>query len=274
MFFASILVVLTLLAILAPLVSDLVTHHTPDEQDLRDVLAGPSSVHLLGTDELGRDVLTRLVWGGRVSLGVAFLAVALLLVIGGGVGLLSGFYGGVVDEILTAVVNILLAVPVIFLLLLISTALPIQVGPVVFVRDAVTLAAVIAVTGWGGLARLVRAETLSVRNLEYIFAARAVGASGPRIILLHVLPNVLSVMVVAASLAIGQVILIEAALDFIGLGVSPPVPTWGNMLTKAQSYVYTSLLLVIVPGATITLAVLAANIVGNAIRDAFDPHLK
>jgi peptide/nickel transport system permease protein len=200
--------------------------------------------------------------------------VTLLLLVGGTVGLTAGFYGGLVDEGLMALVNILLAVPVIFLLLLISTGLPLQVGPFLWTRDAVTIAVVIALTGWGGLARLVRAETLSVRSREYVLSARAVGASGRRIIVAHILPNVLSVMIVGASLALGQVILVQAALDFIGLGVSPPVPTWGNMLIKAETYLNQSLMLVIAPGAVITLAVLGANIVGNAIRDAFDPRVK
>jgi peptide/nickel transport system permease protein len=274
MAFASILVFLGLLAVLAPVVSAVVTHYSPEEQGLGSVFAPPSADHLLGTDELGRDTLTRLVWGGRVSLGVASLAVVLLLLVGGTVGLVAGFYGGLADDALMLVVNILLAVPVIFILLLISTALPIHIGSFTLVRDGVTLGVVIALTGWGGVARLVRAETLSVRNREFVTSARAVGASGPRIIVLHVLPNVLSVMIVAASLSFGQVILTQAALDFIGLGVSPPTPTWGNMLIKAQSYLYQSLLLVFAPGATITLAVLAANIVGNAIRDAFDPRVK
>jgi peptide/nickel transport system permease protein len=277
MVFGAILVVLALVAIAAPVVSAVVTGQQPAQQDLDQIFGPPSARHWLGTDELGRDVLTRVVWGGRVSLGVGFLTVALYIVIGGAVGLISGYYGGAIDELLMRLVDTLMAIPTIFLLILITSLLPLDVGPhanpILTIRhDAVSLSVVIAITVWARPARLVRGEALSMRHRDFVLASRAVGAQDRRIVLQHILPNVLPVMIVTASLGVGQIILTEAALDFIGLGVQPPAPTWGNMLINAQRYFYQSLWLVVWPGISIVLAVLAANIFGNAVRDAFDPR--
>jgi len=274
MFFGGILVLLALIAIAAPLVPIFVTHVQPTSVNLSGSFGSFSSAHLLGTDELGRDTFTRLVYAARVSLGVGFLAVALYLLIGGTVGITAGFYGGVTDDLLMRFVDILLAIPTIYLLILITSMLPLPVGPIIIKHDAISLSVIIAITVWGGVARLVRGEVLSVKNRDFMLATRSIGASNLRLMARHLLPNVLPVMIVAASLGVGQIILTEAALDFIGLGVQPPTASWGNMLLNAQSYFYHSTSLVILPGVCIVVAVLSANIFGNAVRDAFDPRLK
>jgi peptide/nickel transport system permease protein len=278
MVFAAVLIILALVALAAPLISQFVTGVPPERQDLDNVLAAPSAQHWLGTDELGRDVLTRLVWGGRISLGVGFLTVALYILIGGTVGLVAGFYGGLVDDVLMRIVDVLMAIPTIFLLILITSFLPLSVGPsdaplFTIRHDAVSLSVIIAITVWSRPARLVRGEALSLKQRDYVLAARAVGARESRLIVRHVLPNVLPLLIVTASLGVGQIILTEAALDFIGLGVQLPAPSWGNMLINAQRYFHQSIWLVIWPGLAIVLAVLSANLFGNAIRDAFDPRV-
>ncbi len=261
---AVILLVLILIAIFAPLVQ-LITHTTPIQQDLLNTYSGPSREHLLGTDELGRDTLTRLVYGARISLGVGFLAVGVALAIGGVVGLCAGFYGGWVDDGLMRIVDIVLAIPAIFLFILMA---------ILFRPNAITLALIIASLSWAALARLVRSEVLSLRTRDYVLAARSIGARDTRILSRHVLPNCLQVVIVAASLGIGQVVLIEAALDFLGLGIQAPTPSWGNMLSNAETYFTHSVWLVILPGLLIFLTVIACNVLGNALRDAFDPRLR
>ena len=253
------------IAIAAPLFSQFLTHFDPTRQHLTDNFRAPGHPYLLGTDELGRDTLTRLIYGGRVTLGVAFLTVLLSLTLGTTVGLVAGYYGRWLDDILMRIVDVFLAIPAIFLFILMS---------ILFRPNAITLAAIIASVGWGGVARLVRGEVLSVKQRDFILATRSIGAKDVRLIVRHLLPNVLPVLIVAASLGVGQIILIEAALDFLGLGIQPPTPSWGNMLTNAESYFFHSGWLVVFPGVTIFITVLASNIFGNAVRDAFDPRLK
>jgi ABC-type dipeptide/oligopeptide/nickel transport system permease subunit len=271
--FGIVLVAMSAIALGAPLISDHVTHQLPEQQDLRNVFAPPSAQHWLGADELGRDTFTRLVWGAQVSLSVGFLSVALYIILGGGAALVAGYYGGYIDEAIMRLVDVLLSTPTIYLLILIGSLLPMTFGPVVIKHDAISMSVIIALTSWGGVARLVRSEVLSLKHTDYVVAARAIGARDGRIMLRHIFPNVLAVIVVAASLGVGQVILVEAALDYIGVGVRLPIPTWGNMLLNAQTYFSYSTLLVVLPGAAIVLAVLAANVVGNAVRDALDPKL-
>ena len=237
---------------------------------------GPGSRHLLGTDELGRDILTRLIYGSRVSYGVAFLSIAISVSIGSSLGMAAGFYGGLLDRILMRLVDMLLAVPSLYLLILFSVLKP----PIPFTSihlstsQPATLAVVIAVLGWGGLARLVRGEVLTLRHRDFMLATRSIGASGPRLMFKHLLPNVLPLIIIAASLGVGGIILVEAGLDFIGLGILPPTSSWGDMLVNAPSYFYHSIWLVICPGVLIFAAVLCFNLFGNAVRDAFDPRLK
>jgi len=260
-----VILLLALLALAAPLLSAHVLHQDPLSQDLRATFQGPGSAHWLGTDNLGRDLLARLLYGSRVSLSVGFLSVAIATSIGAAAGIAAGYYGGVADDVLMRMVDILLAIPGLYLLILVTAVVSV---------NTVTLACLIAFIGWGPLARLVRGEVLSVRSRDFVLATRSIGAGDLRIMLRHVLPNVLHVMIVAASLGVGSVILLEAALDFIGLGVAPPTPTWGNMLSSAQTFFTHSVWLVVLPGAMIFLSVLATNLVGNAVRDAFDPRLR
>ena len=259
------IVVLALIAIAAPVFTQFLTHREPFQLDLDSTFQPPGGAHLLGTDELGRDTLTRLIYGGRVTLGVAFLTIALSLTLGTGVGLLAGYYGRWIDDLLMRFVDVVLAFPAIFLFILMA---------ILFRPTPITLAAVIASVGWGGVARLVRGEVLSVKQRDFILATRSIGARDVRLIFRHLLPNVLPVLIVAATLGVGQIILIEAALDFLGLGIQPPTASWGNMLTNSQSYFFHSVWLVYFPGITIFVTVLAANLFGNAVRDAFDPRLK
>ncbi len=263
---AGVLIILmALVAVAAPMISQLITHYGPSQQDLSSTFLHPRPGHWLGSDELGRDTLTRLVYGARVSLGVGFLTVAMALTVGATVGLVAGFYGGLIDDVLMRIVDTVLSIPSIFLFILMS---------ILFRPTAVTLAMIIASVGWGSITRLVRGEVLSVRNRDFMMATRSIGARDLRLILRHLLPNVLPVMIVYASFSVGQVILVEAALDFLGLGIRPPTASWGNMLTNAQTYFFHSAWLVIFPGFAIFVTVLAANIFGNAVRDAFDPRLK
>jgi len=233
--------------------------------DLLNRLAGPSTPHPLGTDELGRDVLTRLIYGTRVTLGVAALTILMAVVVGTSVGMTAGYYGGWADEILMRGVDMLLSIPPILLFILLAILL--APGPV-------TLSAIIAFVAWGGVSRLVRAETLAIRNREYMTATRSLGASDRRWMVRHVLPNVLPIMSVAASLAMVQVILAEAALDFLGRGIHPPTPSWGSMIADGRDLdqlrhsPWTSLC----PGLAIGAAVLGFNLLGDALRDALDPR--
>jgi peptide/nickel transport system permease protein len=261
----GIIALLALIAICAPLISAFITHYDPARQDLENNFALPGRVHWLGTDELGRDTLTRLVWGARISLGIGFLTVAIQLTWGAALGMISGYYGRIVDDVTMRVVDVILAFPPIFLFIGLS---------ILFRPSALTLSLIIAFVGWGAVARLVRGEVFSIKNRDFMLATRSIGARDVRLIVGHLLPNAMPVMIVSASLALGQIILIEAALDFLGLGIQPPTASWGNMLTNAQTYFEHSVWLVIFPGVTIFVTVLAANLFGNAIRDAFDPRLR
>ncbi|TMD35927.1 MAG: ABC transporter permease [Chloroflexi bacterium] len=261
----ALIVVFALIAVLAPVFSAVLTHYEPQTIDLSKTFSPPGSGHLLGSDELGRDTLTRLIWGARVTLGVALLTVAVSLTVGTAVGMMAGYYGGWFDDVLMRLVDTVLAIPAIFLFILMS---------ILFKPTPVSLALIIASVGWGQVARLVRGEVLSVKQRDFILATRSIGARHLRLMARHLLPNVLPVLIVAASLGVGQIILIEAALDFLGLGIQPPTASWGNMLTNAESYFFHSVWLVYFPGVMIFVTVLASNVFGNAIRDAFDPRLK
>ncbi len=247
---AVIIVLLALVAVVAPVITGEVLHQDPLRQNLRATFQPPGPSHWLGTDELGRDTLARLL------------------------GLVAGFYGGALDLVLMRFVDMVLSIPSIYLLILLTVISP-RIGPVhLDPANPVALAVIIALVGWGGLARLVRGEVLSVNQRDFMLATRSLGAGDLRLILRHLLPNVLAVMIVAASLGVGGIILTEAALDYIGLGIQPPTPSWGNMLFQAQTYFYHSTLLVVLPGLCIFATVLAMNLLGNALRDAFDPRLR
>lgn len=257
--------IMVVLALSADLISHYVTHFSYQDQDLRNTFTPPGRGHWLGTDELGRDTLTRLLYGARVSMGVGFLTVALALTVGTAVGMAAGYYGGYVETALMRFVDVVLSIPSIFLFLLMA---------ILFRPNAVTLSFIIASVGWAAVSRLVRGEVLSIKNRDFVLATRSLGSGDLRLILRHLIPNAMPVMIVTASLGVGQFILVEAALSFLGLGIQAPLPSWGNMLTYAQGYFFHSVYDAVFPGMCILLTVLAANIFGNALRDAFDPRLR
>ena len=268
----AVLSLLILLASFAPLLSRHVTRFTPEQIELGATLKAPGfreapdqPVHWLGTDELGRDVLTRAIYGGRVSLYVSVLTVVVSLTIGTITGAVAGFYGGVVDNVLMRLVDIAISVPALFLLILIA---------VVFRPGVTGLALVIASLQWMGTSRLVRGEFLALKARDYVDAARVVGANNGRIIFRHILPNATSPIIVSATLALGGVILTESALSFLGMGVQPPVASWGNMLSNAQQYLYRAPFLIVIPGFFIFVTVLSGNLMGNGLRDALDPRMR
>ncbi len=261
--FFVILMILT--AISAPLVAQYVTKHTPNAQNLRLKFSGfNENGYLLGSDNLGRDTATRLVYGARVSLSVAGMAMAFAITIGAVVGVVAGYYGGIVDTLLMRFVDMMLSIPTLFLLLLVAS---------MFTLSPVMLSLVIAAVSWVTLSRLIRGEVMSVKGRDYVDAARVVGVSDRRIMWRHILPNVLPVVIVWASLTVPALILVEASLSYLGLGVQPPTASWGNMLSQAQLSYTQSILVVFLPGLAIYLTVFAINLVGNGLRDALDPRL-
>jgi peptide/nickel transport system permease protein len=250
-----------------------------DKQDplLINLFPGPSAAHWLGTDELGRDVFSRLLYAGRVSLLVAFLAVSISTTIGVIVGALAAYNGGWVDTTLMRFTDIMLALPALPLLLIFSKALrdfgPLKgsFGPS---TSVVIIVVVLAIFGWMGIARLVYGSVLTLKAREFTEAARALGASGPRIVISHLIPNSAAPIIVSATLGVGGFIVAEASLSFLGLGIVPPAPSWGSMLSGVQAYMFRNPWLAFYPGATILLVVLSINFVGDALRDALDPRLK
>jgi peptide/nickel transport system permease protein len=255
-----VVVVLFLLSFLAPYI----TPYNPSAIDAYHVLMPPSALHWMGTDELGRDVFTRIVFGARISLKVGFVAVGIAMVIGTIVGLVAGFYGGWMDGLLMRLVDIMLCFPTFFLILAVIAMLEPSIWYIMIV---------IGVTGWMGVARLVRAEVLSIRERDFILAARAIGASDLRVIFRHILPNAMAPVLVAATLGVAGAILTESALSFLGIGVQPPTPSWGNILTSGKDYIEFAWWLSLYPGLAILVTVLAYNLLGEGIRDAIDPRL-
>jgi len=225
---------------------------------------GPSLDHPLGTDDLSRDILARVATGGRISLSVALLAVALSVTLGAVTGLVSGYLGGAVDTVLMRLVDAALAIPRLFLLLLVLAVWEQVPVPV--------LVLLIGATGWFGTGRLVRGEVLRLREEAYVRAAEALGGSRRRIIFRHLLPNTAGPLLVAATLGVGDVILLEAGLSFLGLGVQPPTPSWGGMILDAKSVLVAAPWAGLFPGLAIVITVLAVNLFGDALRDAVDPR--
>jgi peptide/nickel transport system permease protein len=254
------LVIVIAIGVFAPLVAPL----DPNAQDLSNRLRPPlTDGHLLGTDVLGRDVLSRLIYGTRVSLVVGFATVVLSVVLGVAVGLVSGYLGGVVDTVFMRIVDAWLAFP----FLLLAIAIVAMLGPGL---QNIVLALVI--TGWVVYARLVRGETLSLREREFVLSARGLGVSRLMIMLQHVLPNVLAPVVVVATLELGVVIVTEASLSFLGLGAGASTPSWGGMLADGRAYITAAWWLATLPGLAIFLLVLAVNVLGDGLRDALDPR--
>jgi peptide/nickel transport system permease protein len=239
--------------------------YDPNHIDLKQVLMAPSQAHLLGTDTLGRDVFSRIIFGSRVSLKVGFVAVGLATLIGLLVGALAGYYGGWVDSALMRLVDLMLCFPAFFLILAVIAVLEPSIWNIM---------AVIGLTSWMGVARLVRAEFLSLREREFVTAARALGAGDVRLILRHMLPNALAPVMVSATLGVAGAILTESALSFLGLGVQPPTPSWGNILTAGKDNIEIAWWLSVFPGLAILVTVMSYNLLGEGIREAIDPRLK
>ena len=262
---ALVLLIYAGLAIGAELFASQVMHTTPTTIDMRNTLSPPSSAHWLGTDDFGRDQLVRLLYGARVSLSIGLLAATLTLTIGVSVGAIAGFYGRRVDDLVVWVINTLRAIPVLFLLILVGALL--RPGPE-------GLALLIGSVSWPGVARLVRGQVIGLRERDYVLAARAIGAPNRRLLVRHIVPNVISIAIVIMGQDVGAVILTESALSYLGLGVQPPNASWGNMLSNAQRFLSSALWLVIAPGACIFSTVLALYLVADGLRDALDPRLR
>lgn len=250
-----------LVAFLAPFIAT----HKPDAINTKEIFLPPSSSHLFGTDDLGRDVFSRVIYGARVSLFVGFIAVGISTVIGVLLGLLAGFYGKWVDIIIMRFTDIMLCFPSFFLILAVIAFL----NP-----SIINVMIVIGITGWMSVARLVRAEALSVKNREYVVAAKLQGLSSFKIMLKYILPNVISPVFVSATLGIAGAILLESSLSFLGLGVQPPTPSWGNILTDGQNNITSAWWLSFFPGIAIILTALGYNLLGEGLRDLLDPKQK
>lgn len=263
MFILGLIIVLgvTFAAVFAPLIAPF----DPNELHLDAILKAPCAEFPLGTDRLGRDVLSRLLYGGRVSLWVGFVTVGISISIGALLGLVSGYFGGLVDEIVMRFVDIMLCFPSFFLILAVVAFLE----PSLF-----NIMVVIGLTSWMGVARLVRAETLTLREREFVSAARLAGTSTWRIMTRHILPNAMAPVTISAILGIGGAILIESGLSFLGLGVQPPQASWGNMLMDGKSVIEEASWLSLFPGLAILITVLGYNLLGESLRDFLDPRLK
>jgi peptide/nickel transport system permease protein len=250
--------------VLAAFASPLLAPCDPNLQILVDRLMPPSTTHWLGTDQFGRDVFSRLVFGSRVSLAVGLVSVTIYIFIGLLVGALAGYYGGWVDTLLMRFVDVVLCIPTFFLILMVVAF----VGPSLF-----NVMVIIGLTSWTDVARLVRGEILTLKTREYILAARVLGYSDARIILRHLLPNALGPVLVVATLGVGGAILTESALSFLGLGVQPPTASWGNMLMEGKDHLTDAWWLVLFPGLAIFLTVLGYNFLGEGLRDKLDPRM-
>ncbi|MDD3313741.1 ABC transporter permease [Pseudodesulfovibrio sp.] len=252
---------MSLAAVLAPFI----TPYDPNFINVDALLQPPSPAHILGTDALGRDVFARILFGGRVSLWVGFVAVGIATTIGLALGLVAGYFGRVVDEVIMRGVDVMLCFPSFFLILAV----------IAFLEPSLTnIMVVIGLTGWMGVARLVRAETLSIRERDYVLAARAAGAGPARILLRHILPNAVTPVLVSATLGVAGAILTESSLSFLGLGVQPPDASWGNMLMEGKDVLGIAWWLSVFPGLAILVTVLGYNLLGEALRDLLDPRLK
>ncbi|MFH2070096.1 MAG: nickel transporter permease [Elusimicrobiota bacterium] len=255
---------IVLLLLMAAALSPLLSPANPSEQNLTERINGPSIRHPLGTDDLGRDLLSRTIYGARISMSVGFIAVFLMVTIGTTLGLISGYSGKTVDTIIMRLVDIVLCFPTFFLVLIVIAFLEPNIHNVMVV---------IGITSWPGLCRLVRAEVLSVKERTYIQAAKVSGLPTARILFVHILPNVIAPILVSATLGVGNAILVESGLSFLGLGVQPPTPSWGNILTSGKDYIHVAWWLSVFPGLAIFITVLAFNLLGEGLRDILDPRM-
>jgi peptide/nickel transport system permease protein len=262
-----ILLALIVLVLAAPL-----SPYDPETSDMGVRLQPPSLQHPMGTDALGRDMLTRVLYGGRISLLVGLLVITISISIGVPVGALAGYYGGQLDSILMRITDTFLTLPTLLVLILLSAILR-EVDIPLFERNSVlTIAFVIGILSWMIFARLVRASFLTLREMDFVAAARALGSSDLRIILRHILPNAIGPIIVEATLEMGYAIIEESGLSFLGFGIQPPTPSWGNLLSNAQENFTKYPWLAIFPGLMIFLAIISVNYIGDGLRDAFDPY--
>jgi peptide/nickel transport system permease protein len=260
---AGSIVVMLLFAV--SLLAPWIAPYDPSTIDLKHVLAPPSFGHPLGTDQLGRDVLSRMIWGARISLKVGFVATGIAMLIGTILGAASGYYGRWVDAIIMRFVDIMLCFPTFFLILAVIAILEPSIWNIMIV---------IGLTGWMGITRLVRADFISLKERDFVSAARVIGASDFRIIFVHILPNAMASVLVAITLGIAGAILTESALSFLGIGVQPPIPSWGNILTAGKDNIDIAWWLSLYPGLAILITVLGYNLLGEGIRDSLDPRLR
>lgn len=264
LFALTILLVFTLICYLAPFVIEGVLQLDVNDTSVVDRFKQPGQGgFFLGADHLGRDQFMRLIYGGRISLTIAYVASMLTIFIGVTLGLLAGYYGKLVDDSISWLINTLSAIPPLFLLLIASA---------IWEPSTEVLVLVLAALGWVGTSRLVRGEVLSLKERDYVLAARALGASNFRILTLHILPNVVSIVIVTMTIIAGNLILVESGLSYLGVGIQPPTPTWGNMLTDSRSYFVSGIHLVVSPGILIMITVLCFYLVGDGLRDALDPR--
>jgi peptide/nickel transport system permease protein len=258
---SCVVILLFVVSIFAPVIAP----YDPDEINLKLVLAPPSASHLCGTDQLGRDVFSRMVWGSRISLKVGFVATGIAILIGAILGAVAGYYGRWTDAVIMRFVDIMLCFPTFFLILAVIALLEPSIWNIMII---------IGLTGWMGITRLVRADFTSLKERDFVLAARAIGASDLRIIFIHILPNAMASVLVAATLGVAGAILTESALSFLGIGVQPPTPSWGNILTAGKDNIDIAWWLSLYPGLAILITVLGYNLLGEGIRDSLDPRLK
>ena len=263
MFGLYILLALIIMAVFADVIYDYDTDVI--EPNYSSMLQAPSSEHWFGTDNLGRDVFARVIYGSRISLQVSIMSIVISLIIGGGFGAVAGYYGGRVDDILMRIMDVFLAIPN----MLMAIAVVASLGPSMF-----NLMLAIAISNIPRFARIVRASILGVKDEEFVEAARACGATNTRIIIREVLPNCMAPIIVQGSIAIASSILVIASLSFVGLGVAPPTPEWGSMLSEGRTYIRDSNYLTVFPGLAIAITSLSINLLGDGLRDALDPKLK
>ena len=245
--------------------------YDPEASDMRNRLQPPSLEHPFGTDQLGRDLLTRCLYGGRVSLSVGLMVVVITLGIGVPVGAAAGFFGGYLDNVLMRVADAFLALPTLMVLILLSAIMREVDFPLFKSNNVLTIALVIGLLSWMTVARLVRATFISIREKEFVIAARGIGAANLRIMILHILPMAVGPVIVEATLEVGWAIMEEAGLSFLGFGIQPPTPSWGNLLSNAQQHLTKHPWLAIFPGLMIFFTIISINYIGDGLRDAFDP---
>jgi len=260
----TILILVTVFANLSP--------YDPEKSDIKNKFQGPSLEHPFGTDGLGRDQLTRVLYGGRVSMSVGLMVVGITLSIGVPIGSIAGYFGGWVDNILMRIIDATLSIPSLLFLILLSAILRETDLPLVKGNSVMTIAGVLGILSWPTVARLVRAVFLTFREMEYVTAARALGASNLRIIWSEILPNGFGPIIVESTLGIGYAIMEESGLSFLGFGIMPPTPSWGNMLNNAQDHLIQYPWLAIFPGLMIFLTIISINFIGDGLRDALDPY--